>query len=586
MTWQTSSRGNCPTFTGYGPPPVIPQTSVTSFVAQDDATSKPNDDYWKTQTDFFLRSIHNRSPSPPPRSSNERPEKVGKRSRSRDFEDQGSSLHRFQSKSPLQMRERSRDSNPPMENHPSVPGRRSPYLQKSPVYQHHDPFSKQDNKHRNPSEEKIRPKRRRHSPGIEDSHHHDRSTNSHNPVSTRDWSKERSPKRDSSLSDVSLADIDESSFDKNKLKSFSRHPKQNRIISPPDRNVQSPSKEDPYDRGQRSPVIKEPQRNRVQSRGRSREPSPTLVRRQTSLSDVSSPSPEPRAHADPHARPKQHQDKEPSREKNQPQHKSLTDKDSHFHRRSGNSKEPHDANRELFHSRGRSPTPEKHSHLGGREYYQLDNSSQYQIFGKRDSLSPIQKEWKDQNSRKLSHGPSPEEYRRKDYDQLDNSQYSKQTIFEERESTKQKESKEQSSKELFHNRYKSPSTEKHERLTGRECLQPGSSQYPKENIPDKRGSASPILKASLKQSEDLLCICCLSRSHTVGSCPKFEQLSIEKRRVIVENLSVDLCVLCLEVGHLIEECALRKSANHRGPEVCCGRLHSLLHTCDKEKTQV
>ena len=586
MTWQTSSRGNCPTFTGYGPPPVIPKTSVTSFVAQDDATSKPNDDYWKTQTDFFLRSIHNRSPSPPPRSSNERPEKVGKRSRSRDFEDQGSSFQKFRSKSPLQMREQSRDSNPPMENHPSVPGRRSPYLQKSPVYQQHDdvPFSKQDNKHRNPSEEKIRPKRRHHSPGTEDSHHHDRSTNTHNPVSTRDWSKERSLKRDSSLSDVSLADIDESSIDKNKLKSFSRHPKQNRIVSPPSRNVQSPSKEDPFNRGQRGPVIKEPQRSRVQRRGGSREPSPTLVRQRTSLSDVSSPSPEPRVHADPHSRLKQHLDKEPSREKNQPQHKSLTVKD--FHEKSGNSKEPHDPNRELLHSRGRSPPPEKHSHLGGREYYQLDNSSQYQISGKQDSLSPIQKEWKDQNSRKLSHGPLPEEYRRKDYDQLDNSQYSKQTIFEERESTKQKESKEQSSKELFHNRFKSPSTEKHGRLTGRECLQPGSSGYPKQNIPDKRGSTSPILKASLKQREDLLCICCLSRSHTVGSCPKFEQLSIEKRRVIIENLSVDLCVLCLEVGHLIEECAWRKNANHPGPEVCCGRLHSLLHTCDKEKTQV
>jgi hypothetical protein len=592
-----------PTFTGYGPPITSASSKVGNFnptnlatgvMPQDPVSFNPKEDHWKKETDFFLRSIHKHSPSPPKTNSSDLiQEKILKRSISKDIEE-------LRSKSPYSIR----DASPPMKKRPELSGKRSSQLEKSPVPTYHgDPF---DQRHRNLSGEISAPKRRH--PSVENSYQRDISASVGDPISAI-------KRKNGSLSNVGLPDVDDSLTNKD---SFSKQHSQNRDSILSNINRQSYNMEDLYYTKQQNPFNKEPQ----QTYGRDL----SLVKGPTSknTSNVSSPSPEP--HHKPFERNEHRPERPPSKEKNLTNQKvkSPDIEEYHYpHRRSAHNEDSYDADSsERFH---RSSAPENRKRLSGREYYGLEDSQ----FGKqgisqdREHVSQIQKQSKELLYAKRR-SPSQDEHsylNDREYSQLKSLQYHQQQ--HDHETSIVKDPKRQTNSELLHRKGRSPSSERG--LSARDHSQLESSQYHKQQerygeisvvkektqgqnsrelfysrgkspSPEELGRLSgkeyPQPKRSLEQDtahsvvKDTLCICCLSRNHAVGNCPKFEQLSIEKRWIIIQNLSVDFCVLCLKVGHLIAKCDATKSASYPGPEVCCGRLHPLLHICDKVKNQV
>ena len=101
-------------------------------------------------------------------------------------------------------------------------------------------------------------------------------------------------------------------------------------------------------------------------------------------------------------------------------------------------------------------------------------------------------------------------------------------------------------------------------------VEPSSSQVEGQKIQEK---------AETGNIPEILCICCLARSHVVKDCLKFSGLSVTERWTIVRHLSVKFCVRCLDVGHFVEECNVKKKTTNRWSEVCCDRYHTLMHKC-------
>lgn len=102
-------------------------------------------------------------------------------------------------------------------------------------------------------------------------------------------------------------------------------------------------------------------------------------------------------------------------------------------------------------------------------------------------------------------------------------------------------------------------------------VEPSSSQVEGQKIQEK---------AETGNKSEIICICCLARTHVVKDCSKFSGLSVTERWTIVRHLSVKFCVRCLDVGHFVEECNdKKKKTTNRWSEVCCDRFHALMHNC-------